>query len=385
MNGRILFIDQSGQPGGAELCLADIAEYFRDQSRVLLLSKGPFGDMLAAGGISVSTLETPRRLATIGKEAGLGNYLAALPGFAGFLYSLRKEIRKADILYLNTAKALLHGTVSALGLRKPRVFHLHDLLTPEHFSRLNIRLIVCAANSTNGVIANSRATADAFQAAGGTAPVHIIPNGFDPSRFAPLPQNEISSVREELHAGSHPVAAVFGRIARWKGQDVLLRAAEKIPDLHVWIVGAAFFTGDDHLYASELKALASSPSLSGRVHFLGQREDIPRLMQAADVIVHTSVAPEPFGRVVVEAMLSGRPLVASRSGGPAEMITDGETGWLFTPGDPGNLAAVLGQILAMPDRGQKTGLLASEAARKQYSLTSVLEQTNRVLSELIPK
>ncbi|MEI6278531.1 MAG: glycosyltransferase family 4 protein [Verrucomicrobiae bacterium] len=381
----ILFIDQSGQPGGAELCLADIAAAFRDRSRVLLLSHGPFEEGLRSRGVAVSVLQTPQRLAGIGKAAGIGNYLAAVPELAGFLGRLRREIRAADVVYFNTAKALLHGVVAGIGLGKPSLFHLHDLLTPEHFSRLNIGLITQAANRTGGVIANSRATARAFRDAGGKGAVHVIPNGFDPRRFAPRPDSEILAARREFSAGSAPVAAVIGRIARWKGQDLLLRAASQIPGLRVWVVGAAFFTGDDRLYASELEALASSPELSGRVSFLGQRDDIPLLMQAADVIVHTSVAPEPFGRVVAEGMLSRKPVIASRSGGPPEMIRDGETGWLFPPGDPAGLASALRHVLALPDRGKRTGLLASDEAGKQYSLPSVLDKTRRVISELSSK
>ena len=377
---NVLFLDQSGQPGGAELCLADTAAHLRPQSRVILFSHGPFEQLLRSMGVDFSVIEASRRLSKIGKEASLGEYIPALPELAGFLVAIRKEIQKSDLVYLNTAKALLYGVVAGTGLRVPSVFHLHDLLTPEHFSRLNIRLIVQAANRTRGVIANSRSTARAFQEAGGNVPVHVIPNGFDLSRFAPLPGGDVMAAREEFHAGSAPVAAVFGRIARWKGQDVLLRAASAIPELRVWIVGEAFFTGDDHRYTAELKELAASPALMGRVEFLGQRNDIPQLMQAADVIVHTSVAPEPFGRVVVEGMLSGRAVIASRAGGPAEMIRDGETGWLYAPGDAGELAAALRHVLAMADRGRATGLLASEDARNQYSLSSVLEQTDRVLS-----
>lgn len=380
MNGRILFLDQSGQPGGAELCLADTAAHLRPRSRVILFAHGPFEQQLRSRDVDVSVFEASQRLSRIGKEAGLGSYIPALPELAGFLAALRKEILQADLVYLNTAKALLYGVVAGLASRVPSVFHLHDLLTPEHFSRLNIRLIAGAANRTCGVIANSEAAARAFREAGGRVPVHVIPNGFELSRFAALPKAVVLAAREEFCVGSAPVAAVFGRIARWKGQDLLLRAASTIPDLRVWIVGEAFFTGDDHRYASELRALASSPELAGRVDFFGQRDDVPRLMQAADVIVHTSVAPEPFGRVVAEGMLSGRAVIASRAGGPAEMIRDGETGWLYAPGDADELASALRHVLALEDRGRAVGLLASDAARKQYSLSSVLEQTVRVLS-----
>lgn len=383
MNDRILFIDQSGQPGGAELCLADVAASFGRHSRVLLLSPGPFEEMLRSRGIPCGILPIPGRISSVGKSAAPGDYFRMIPELSGFLSALRQEVRNCDVLYLNTAKALLLGSAVAFG--KPVVFHLHDLLTPEHFSRWNLRLIVIAANRARGVIANSHATAEAFRAAGGRAPVHVIPNGFDPARFAPRPDSELSALRHSVRAKNAPVAAVFGRISRWKGQDVLLRAAAQIPDLVVWVVGEAVFTGDDRIYAGELKSLASSSALEGRVFFLGHRDDIPQLMQAADVIVHTSVAPEPFGRVVVEGMLSGRSVIAGRAGGPVEIIRNGETGWLFEPGNAGELATLLRQVLDSPSRGRDEGLLASLEARKQYALPAVIEQTRQTLQAMIPR
>lgn len=383
MNKRILFIDQSGQPGGAELCLADVAESMGGDSRVLLLSPGPFEDMLRSRGVPCGVLPIPSRLSSVGKSASPFDYLKMAPKLAGFLSVLRREVRNCDVLYLNTAKALLLGTAVASG--KPVVFHLHDLLTPDHFSSLNLRLIVLAANRATGVIANSQATAEAFRAAGGRAPIHVVPNGFDPARFADRPDTELTALRRSLRVGNKPVAAVFGRISRWKGQDILLRAAAMIPELVVWVVGEAVFTGDDRTYAGELKALASESGLQGRVFFLGHRDDIPQLMQAADVIVHTSVAPEPFGRVVVEGMLSGRPVIASRAGGPSEIIRDGETGWLFEPGNAGELASLLRKVLDSPSRGRDAGLLASLEARKQYALPAVIERTRRALSVMIPR
>ena len=108
----ILFVDQSGQPGGAELCLADIAAHYPGTSRVLLFSHGRFEEMLRERGVSVSVLQTPQRLAAVGKGAGITDYLAAAPEMAGFLRALRNEIRGSDLVYLNTAKALLHGVRS---------------------------------------------------------------------------------------------------------------------------------------------------------------------------------------------------------------------------------------------------------------------------------
>ncbi len=92
-------------------------------------------------------------------------------------------VRKADLIYLNTAKALIYGWQPTSCRASHPFFTLHDLLDPSHFSPINIRLLVGAANRAKAVIANSQATADAFHRGGGTAPTHIIPNGFDPGRL----------------------------------------------------------------------------------------------------------------------------------------------------------------------------------------------------------
>ncbi len=130
--------------------------------------------------------------------------------------------------------------------------------------------------------------------------------------------------------------AVFGRLAPWKGQQLAIKALRKLPGVHLMLVGDALFGEAD--YKLELQRLAADPAVAGRVHFLGFRRDVFPLMQAADVVLHASIAPEPFGRVIVEAMLSRRPILAARAGGAAEIVSDNVDGWLFTPGDETALA-----------------------------------------------
>ena len=123
----ILFVDQTGQLGGAELCLADIARHRRDDGRVLLLSGGPFADLLRGMGVRVDILPLPEPLSRITKKAGLSDLVMGFPSLAGHVLALSGQIRKADVIYLNTAKALLHGTAANLFPGRPCIFHLHDL------------------------------------------------------------------------------------------------------------------------------------------------------------------------------------------------------------------------------------------------------------------
>ena len=141
-----------------------------------------------------------------------------------------------------------------------------------------------------------------------------------------------SALRAQLGLPTGRLIGIFGRLTRWKGQHIALEALRSLPGVHLVIVGEALFTEDDRAYREELQRTAEEPGLQGRVHFLGFRSDVTALLQAMDVVVHCSVAAEPFGRVIVESMLAGTPVVATRGGGVDEIITDGQDGFLVPPG-----------------------------------------------------
>jgi glycosyltransferase involved in cell wall biosynthesis len=381
MSAPVLFVDQSGQPGGAELCLMDLAAGLGGS--VLLLSGGPFEAMLRGRGVDVSVLSAGEALHRAEKgTSGLRLARGVIDAMA-YLPRLRAATGGRALLYFNTAKALVLGRLARPA--HPAVFHLHDLPDPSHFSKTNIRLLVATANRTSAVIANSRATATAFRAAGGRAPVTVIPNGFDPEVFDGVDGASVRALRDQWNPRGAPVLAVFGRLSRWKGQDLLIQAARGLPDAVVWIVGDAFYTDDDRAYAHELRILAADPALGGRIVFAGHRGDVPVWMKAADVVVHTSVSPEPFGRVIIEAMLAGKPVVAADAGGPSEILDHGKTGILYPPGDLGALEDALRGILGHPSAALELGRKARDAARANYALPGVLARTRAVIDPLITR
>ena len=217
---------------------------------------------------------------------------------------------------------------------KPLVYHLHDILSLEHFSRSNLWLLVGLANRRAGqVIANSEASRTAFLAAGGKTPVSVCYNGFDCQPFDAWHANRLENRRQHRspwQLADQPVVGVFGRFAPWKGQHVAIDAIRALPGVHLLLVGDALFGEEE--YKRKLLAMAEAPELAGRIHFLGFRDDVGELMQAVDVVAHCSTAPEPFGRVIVEAMLSRRPIVASRAGGAMEIVEHCVSGLLAEPG-----------------------------------------------------
>ncbi|MFM9158005.1 MAG: glycosyltransferase, partial [Dolichospermum sp.] len=98
-------------------------------------------------------------------------------------------------------------------------------------------------------------------------------------------------------------------------------------------------------YVQNLHHQVTTLGLENRVKFLGFRSDIPQLMTMCDLITHSSTAPEPFGRVIIEAMLCGKPVVAAEAGGVIELVENGINGFLVTPGKPEELAGVINNCL----------------------------------------
>lgn len=376
---QVCFVDQSGHLGGAELCLADLASM--PGGRVVLLSDGPFVGHLKKRGVPCEVVAMPTAMARATKSGSPLGLVARLPALLGFLTRLRSATASADLLYLNTAKALLLGMAANVLRKTPSVFHLHDFLSRGHFSLANIKLLVQGANRSAVVIANSRATAEQFRAAGGTVRVEVIPNGFDPEVFRATPRARVEEIRSELNPEGGVVAAIFGRIARWKGQDLVVEALASVPNVTLWVAGDALFTDDDRRFFEELKR--SAEPCGARCRFLGFRDDVADLMAAADIVVHASREPEPFGRVIVEAMLAGKPVVASAAGGPLEIVNDGVTGVLVPPGDVPALASAMQELALSSALRETMGTAGRARAESLYSLPVIQAQTRRVIESVI--
>ena len=364
---RVLFVDQSGRLGGAELYLLDLVRGRAGHSHVVLLEDGPFGTALREARIPITILSGAEDLRQVRKQDGLGAVLRAGPALYRAARRLAMLARDFDLLFANTQKALLIAGLAGWWANRPVVWNLHDLLTTDHFTWLNRWGAVQAANRfATHVIANSRASQTAFRRAGGRVPSSVVYNGIDPAPFTSVTEAERTARRAEFGVGSAPLLGVFSRLAAWKGQHVLLEALSALPTAHVLLVGEALFDGDQS-YASTLREQAAALGLQDRVHFAGFRTDVPALMAACDIVVHTSVAPEPFGRVIVEGMLAGRPVVATRAGGALEIIDDGHTGCLVPPDNVSALAATLAPLLEDPARRRALGQQGREYAQRAFS------------------
>jgi glycosyltransferase involved in cell wall biosynthesis len=379
---RILFLGHGGVLGGAELSVLPIARHFRDTATFVLFADGPFRERLEHEGVRVQ-LMPGGSLHAVRRESRIPGPRAVLS--AGTLARrVAAQAGRYDLLYANTQKAFIVGCAASLLSRRPLLWHLRDILSREHFSAANIRLDVMLANRVaKRVVAISHAVRNAFIASGGAAErVYMVHNGIDGRAFLNVSAHEAAAARQQL--GLQPgqlVVGCIGRISPWKGQHLVIRALAGLPGVHGVLAGGSLF--GETAYETELRELAAHLGIAERVHFLGARSDVAVLMTACDVIVHSAVAPEPFGRVLVEAMLAARPLVAPRAGGVVEIVDDGVTGILYEQGDADGLRNAVAALLAEPQRARKLGNAARQHALRRFSVQAMVRGIEDQVRELL--
>jgi len=224
---------------------------------------------------------------------------------------------------------------------------------------------------------------DLLQRGYDAAHLTVIPNGIDCERFR-VPGNGEKVRREWNIPPGVPVVGVLARLLRIKGQDVFLRAAAlmaaKKPEVRFVIVGG---NNVDREYEDELKRLTAQLGLEGRVVFTGFRTDVPDLLAALSVVVSPSLGLEGLSNSLLESMAAGLPVVATRVGGTPEIVEDGVTGLLVTPGDAEALAGAISKLLVDTTTAKRLGQSARRRVFTRYSLERAVASTERLYGELL--
>jgi len=241
-------------------------------------------------------------------------------------------------------------------LRTPQICHIHNLrrLAPEvRFAARFVDRFVYMSKAIERVyldcgIAPSRGT--------------VIYDGID----VPPPVDDMEALRAELRIdASDFVIANIGRIDTWKGHDVFVRAVAslvpRIPRIKGIIAGEVSDIARRAGFDVDLHQLVEELGIGSHVVFAGFRTDVPRLMAAADVVVHSATEPEPFGRVIAEGMIAGRPVIATNAGGVPEIIDDRESGLLVPCGD---VTAMADAMAYLHDHPTEARSLAEEGRRR---------------------
>jgi len=212
--------------------------------------------------------------------------------------------------------------------------------------------------------------------------VHL---GLDAPAYRKRVHRSPAEVRAEFGVpGDRVLAVMVGNVRRWKGQHVILAGlAEMAPAvrnrLRVLFVGAA--APSDAGYEAGLRQTVRERGLEDVVRFVGGRQDVPDLVNAADICLHASVIPEPFGLVVLEAMALSRPLIAAASGGPAEILTP-DSGILFDTEQPAQLAGALTRLVEDAELRERMGKAAARRV-EEFSLLRNLRGNVQVYREVL--
>jgi glycosyltransferase involved in cell wall biosynthesis len=381
----VLLLDHSAELGGGELSLLDYARSTSRAVRVIVFEPGPFVDLLARSGIPVAVIAAGAML-EVRRDNGLRKVLVIVPSLMRSIAALGRAMRRAPVVYANSQKALVVAALANAAIRRPLIWHLHDIMTAAHFSGLMRRVAIGLSNRfVTHVIANSQATVSSYRAAGGRLPVTVVHNGIDPG---PFQKNDRPVLRDALvrdlgissDTSNGPIVAVFGRLSAWKGQDVAIAAIAAVSDARLILVGAAMF--GDSAFETTLRDQVRTQGIEDRVHFLGFRTDIAPLMASVDVIVHASTAPEPFGRVIAEAMMAGTPVIATAAGGALEIVEDGVSGLLVPPGEPMALAAAIRRLIANPEAAAALAARGRDVAETRFSLVAAVRRTDAVIDRV---
>jgi glycosyltransferase involved in cell wall biosynthesis len=367
---RVLYVNHTGVVSGGERSLLILLAALRERVEPLLATPpGALADRAEALGVATTPItgtagslrphpvHTPRALAEIALAAGQVRRAASRHG--------------AELLHANSIRSGL-----ILGLARPRaatVVHVRDCLPPGALSRATMRLI---AGTASTIVANSRYTAECVTALAPSARPEVVYNPvdlerFDPSRLDRVAARERLAVELGAQSGRRVTLGVVAQISPWKGQDTALEAlrllVEQGVDAQLLLVGSAKFVFrstryDNNEYLARLRASVASAGLEDRVRWLGEREDVPELMRALDLLMLPS-REEPFGRALIEAMALGVPVLATNVGGPGEILADGREGRLLPPEDPAAWAAAAREILGRPELARRMGEAGLERAQ----------------------
>jgi glycosyltransferase involved in cell wall biosynthesis len=308
----------------------------------------------------------------------------SLPGFAFPLAVARlsREFRKwgARIVHSYLFHPNLLGTLGARLARVPVA--LASKRSLDTYPKLMHRWACSVANRlADCVTANAEAVRHHVHEAEG-CPLHkiaVIPNGVDLTRFASPGSKTGASVVELPGAG--PFLGSVARLSGKKGQADLIEAAALVlrqrPDATFLLVG-------DGRLRSELRAQADGLGLNGGVRFLGAFDDPVPILSRMDVFVLSSHM-EGMSNALLEAMASGRPVVATRVGGNSEVVVDGVTGFLVPPRDPPRLAEAMLAILSDPARAAAMGAAGRARVEAHYSVGVMVRRLEGLYRDLLAR
>lgn len=360
MTTRVLFVHGSGELAGLErvfLTLLDAIPRENVEPVVAALADGPVIDAVAERSEVVRLGSAPRL-----------RHIASVPRAVQAVRSIARD-HEPDVVVGNGEKMSVIAALAARRLDVPVSAWLHDTVAPLRRPAAVATQVALRTLDADSIVCCAQWLADAFGRRYRTEAI-AIRNGL---HLDTLPQPRSGRSRL-LEATGWPDSAVIiafvGRLQRWKGPELFLRAAATATsqlrgeDVRFVVIGGALF-GREADFAADLPPLVSRLGIGGRVTFLGHRNDAIELMSGADVVAHCSIEPDPLPTVIMEGMALGTAVVATRTRGPEELIADGIDGRIVAP-DASELARVFVELGSSVQARRHLGGAARATARDRF-------------------
>jgi glycosyltransferase involved in cell wall biosynthesis len=360
-----LIVMPSGKDrGGAEEALLQYVAYRATEGaapHIITLEPGSLREALETRGSLVTFIDAGR--------------LRNARRWIGTVYQIARIVsrEKVRVILSWMSKGHLYGGLASLLTKTPAIYYQMGLPDDGLLDRVCRALPAAGALGCSDFVTQRQQQAVAY-------PVISAPLAVDINRFEKATSLSTSELKVQLGFDpARPLIGIVGRLQRWKGMHIFAEAMAKTievrPDCQAVIVGGPHDLEVD--YADWLKKRIQELGLDGKVLLAGKQKNVPEWIQAMDIFVHASEL-EPFGIVVLEAMLLGKPVIATKPGGPEEIIRHGEHGLLVPSNDAASLAHAILSYLSDPELAARLG----SAARKRALYFSPERFARRVLSAL---
>lgn len=362
----ILYLNHVAYIGGAEIALLDLLTYI-DRKRYMPVALVPDGDL------SEALHQLHVRCVRIPVLPGLNRY--TLLRFLGKLPRLISYVKREQpaLIHANTNFASLYSGILSKTTKIPAIGLIQDIEALGRMGRWMVR------QNTKTIAISEAVSKYLIQEGVPKRKIVRIHHGVDLQKY------QLRSGIDGKNSASHTIIGIVGQLGERKGHLYLLKAARSItqtcPHVSVWIVGNEPRNSTER-YTERLQSYVKNAQLEQHVTFWGFRKDIPDILAQLDILVLPSLQ-EPFGKIVIEAMAMGKPVIASRVGGVPEIVMHGETGILVPPKDSAAIQQALEQLIHDQEKRKQMGIEGRKRVEQHFSLEKTVRSTEHAYEKIL--
>lgn len=378
---KVLFVSHSSGMWGAERSLLLLLKNLNRnlfEPIVVLPRNGPLEEEMLQLNIKIYEIASPWWVRIRNhKDSFIRRMLQEIKAIVR-LYRVIKE-EKIDVIYTNTI-VNFSGAIAGVVTKKPHIWHIREILpgNPDLQFFMPYRMLFTFISKTSDkIVANSEATASQFQGMNTNSKLRVIYNAQE--RNESDKHNSLNYIN-----GVEPadwLVAVVGTLQKRKAQDDAIRAV-KIAERVITNIKLLLIGDGQKEHKDYLKNLCLELDIAKRIVFTGYRNDVPQILSRCKLLLMPSWN-EPFGRVIIEAMAAGIPVVGANGGGAKEIIQEGITGYLVSPKTPSEIAEKMIYLFRNPNVAKELGINGEKVVAEKFSVSNYVHGIEKVLKDVI--